>query len=267
MKINSKFIFFLILSVVAIGVGLYGINKEYYTSTQVDMFLELNHVLSWVAAGGFWLNITELGDAILFFPLFSFLIFRNIQAWAALFGAIPLSAILSSVGKEFFSVTRPAATIDTEKFTVIGEILTGATSLPSGHTISIFATVSAILYIYLYGDKKIKYLIIWSIGLVSLAFLVAFSRVAVGAHWPFDLLLGSIFGIFGGLSGAILTLKYSVWWHWMTVPKFRYIHAIILSALSFAMIVEYSQLVIAWLSLIVAGFVTIRLLILQSKRA
>lgn len=159
-----------------------------------------------------------------------------------------------------FSIPRPAAIIDTDKFTVIGAVLRGATSLPSGHTITIFTVVSAILYILFYGDKKTKHPLLWSIGLVFLASVVAISRVVVGAHWPFDLVLGAIFGFFGGLSGAILTFKYSTWWCWMTEPKSRYIHALILLVLSLAIIAEYSQLVVAWLSLIVASFVTIKLL-------
>lgn len=263
MKKYLKISFLLILFIVVIGFGFYGINETYYTSSQVDLFLKINSLLS--VGGEVWLNITALGDALLLFPILSFLIFTNTRAWAALFGAIPLSAVLSHTGKVFFSVPRPAAIIDTENFTIIGKVLSGATSLPSGHTITIFTVVSAILYIFFYGDKKTKSHIIWGIGLILLASVVAISRVAVGAHWPFDLLLGAIFGFFGGLSGAILTLKYKTWWHWMTKPKARYIHALIVLALSLAMIVKYSQLAIAWLSLIVAGFVIIKLLTLKEK--
>lgn len=263
MKINLKITFLLLLLSIAVGIGFYGIDKDYYTSTQVDIFLEINRILS--GGGDFWLNVTALGDALILFPLFSFFIFKNTQAWAAFFGAIPLSAILSHSGKALFSVSRPAAIIDTDKFTVIGDLLRGATSLPSGHTITIFAMVSAILCVLFYEDKKIKYPVVWGIGLICLASVVAVSRVAIGAHWPVDLLLGAILGFFGGLSGAILTFRYSTWWRWMSESKFWYIHALILLALSLAMIVEYSQLVVAWLSLIVAGFVIIKLFVLKGK--
>lgn len=259
--LNSLFLLFLFL--VVVGFGFYGINKEYYTSSQIALFLEINRTLSGLEI--FWLNVTALGDALLLFPLLSFLIFKNTQAWAAFFGAIPLSVVLSRAGKAFFSIPRPAAIIEPDQFTIIGEVLKGATSLPSGHTISIFAAVSAILYIFFYGDKKVKHLRVWSVGLIFLGSVVAISRVAVGAHWPFDLLLGAVFGFFGGLSGATLTLKYSTWWRWMTKPKFKYIHAATVLSLSIAMIFNYSQLIIAWLSLPVAGVVIVQLLAFKGR--
>ncbi|MBE8162934.1 MAG: phosphatase PAP2 family protein [Bdellovibrionaceae bacterium] len=275
MKIHLKITGLLFLLGIVVGIGFYGIHKDYYTSTQMDIFLVINHALSGTVFGpNFWLNITALGDALILFPLLSFFVFKNTQAWAALFGAVPLSAILSHFGKAFFSVSRPAAIIDADKFTIMGKTLTGATSLPSGHTITIFAMVSAVLLVLFYNNKKNynnsnnssrKAFAVWAVGLISLAFVVAISRVAIGAHWPADLLLGAIFGFFGGLSGAILTFKYSTWWRWITKPQFWYVKALIIIAVSFAMIVEYSQLVVAWLSLIVAVFVTIKLLALKKN--
>ncbi len=263
MKPVLKISFLIILLAIVVTLGFYGTNVKYYTTNQIALFLEINSLLSREGIR-FWSNVTALGDALVLFPLLSFLIFKNTRAWAAFFGAIPLSTVLSHSGKAFFSIPRPAAIIDTEKFTVIGGVLKGATSLPSGHTITIFTMASAILYIVL-RKKKTRHPVIWCIALVIFASIVALSRVAVGAHWPFDLLLGAIFGFLGGFSGAALTFKYTRWWHWMTVPKYRYIHVIVLLALTTAMIVEYSQLLIAWLSLIVVTLVTIKLVLPEPK--
>jgi membrane-associated phospholipid phosphatase len=264
MKKNIQFLFLIILFSLVAAFVFYGTNKDYYTTTQVDMFLAINHLLSSVS-GQWWANITALGDTLILLSLLSFFVLKDIRVWAAFFGAIPLSGVLSSVGKAFFSIPRPAAIIDNDKFTVVGEALRGATSLPSGHTITIFTVVSAIIYIFFYSKKKIKHPLSKSIGLFLLAAVVAMSRVAVGAHWPLDLLLGAIIGCFGGIGGAILTFKFLAWWNWMTKPNSKYVHALLLSVISIAAVVEHPQLVIAWLSFIVASLVTIKLLLFKGN--
>jgi len=41
-----------------------------------------------------------------------------------------------------------------------------------------------------------------------LAVLVAISRVAVGAHWPLDVVAGAVLGWLAGLSGAVIAHRY-----------------------------------------------------------
>lgn len=58
-------------------------------------------------------------------------------------------------------------------------------SFPSGHTVTIFATATALSY----------FLPRWRWLLFLVAALVAFSRLAIGAHYVSDVLAGSFFGI------------------------------------------------------------------------
>jgi len=241
------------------GIFWYGLHPQAYTSIQVHLFLDINHMLS-KAGSTFWLNVTALGDALLLIPMVSFLLLRNTRAWAALFGAIPLSTLLCRGAKALFEMPRPCAVIDVDKINIIGKTLYGSTSLPSGHTVTIFAIVSVLIILLFYGDQKSKHPVIWGVGLLMLGLLVALSRIAVGAHWPLDVTLGAIFGAMGGLSGVMLTYKYKVWWHWMTQAKSKYIHIGFLLLLSIAMIVEYAHLILAWLAMFVAGWVIYQLL-------
>ncbi len=246
------------------AIVFYGMNPSQYASKQTSLFLSINHLLA-NAGNLFWQNITALGDGLLLFPLLSFLILKNIRAWAAFFGAIPMSTFLSHAAKAFFAMPRPAAIIEHDHINIIGHALTGATSLPSGHTITIFTTISILIWLLLKGEIKVKYPMLWSISLLAIAILVALSRIAVGAHWPFDLVLGAMFGSVGGLSGLILTYKYTAWWHWMTATTAKYIHLSILFTLSIAMLVEYAHLAITWLAFMVVIIVMFKLLTMKEN--
>ncbi len=243
-----------------------GISPSQYANLQTHLFLHINHTLAKIG-NLFWQNITALGDGVLLLPLLSWLVLKHTRAWAAFFGAIPVSTFLSHAGKVLFAMPRPAAVIEHEHIYIIGHALTGATSLPSGHTITIFTVVSILIYLLINGEKKVAHPIAYSIALLTLGILVALSRIAVGAHWPFDLVLGAILGCIGGLSGLILTYQYTAWWRWMTTEKSKYIHASILSMTSIAMMLEYTHLIIAWVALLVVGIVIYKLLTTKEYHA
>lgn len=72
-------------------------------------------------------------------------------------------------------------------------------SFPSGHTMSSFAAATVLLYM----DKKI--------GIISLALasIIGFSRLYLYVHYPSDVLVGLVIGIFLGLlSIKLYSIKY-----------------------------------------------------------
>ncbi len=262
---NSKLrnLLLLFLAGFFITIGIYGNNSEYYTSSQINLFLTINRKLS--VTPEFWLNITALGDIAVLLSILSIFILKNVRIWAALFGSMPSAIILTHLNKRLFEIPRPAAIIDVSQFEVAGKILRGYTSLPSGHTITIFTAVTVILCILII-DKKIQRPVLWSIFLTFFASTVAISRIAVGAHWPIDVLSGAILGIISGISGVYLTYKYISWWKWMAYAKFGYYHIIILLLLTYALISRHQFLSIYWFSLATAIFVVTHLIFAIYKR-
>jgi len=260
---NLRNLLILLLAVFLIAIGFYGSDPEHYTVSQINLFLTLNNALS--VTPDFWLNVTELGDVAVLLPILSLFILKDVRIWAAIFGSIPLGLVLTHGNKALFAMPRPAAIIDVEQFEVVGRTLTGHTSLPSGHTLTIFAIMTAVLGVMILY-RKTQHPFLWSIFIVLFTSMVAISRIAVGAHWPVDVLTGAVLGIMAGLSGVYLTYKYSAWWNWMGNIKFNYIHVIVLLLFIYALISRQHFIPVYGLSLIISIFVITSLIFTRYKR-
>lgn len=122
---------------------------------------------------------------------------RLLLSWLC---AAPLAGLLTRLGKMWAFSPRPLEVLDPQTIHVIGEPLFIA-AMPSGHTITAFAAVTAI-YFSLPPGRRHRFL--W-LFLVALG--VGLSRMAVGAHWPADVAVGAALGILSGLTGAWLCSK------------------------------------------------------------
>lgn len=233
------------------------LDKEAYVASQLTIFLKINKLLQFTPQE-FWHNVTYLGDALILVPLLSFICLINKQAWAAMFGAVPLALAMSHLGKAYFAIPRPAAILDHQQFTIIGNTLAANTSFPSGHTITIFTAVFALIFVLLRNYKPANSMKLIIGALVTIATIVAISRVAVGAHWPTDLLLGAIVGYIAGLSGEYLSRKYRAWWEWINnKPLFLglFILCFCLILVICTEIGKYPDLLITWGAIAVSGVV------------
>lgn len=178
-----------------------------YTESQEFSFLRLNELLnSLIKSDDIWIHITNMGDAIVLFPILALAISFRPEIARALVCTIPIGALFSIVGKELLEMPRPASVIEPSSFHLIGEAITSHTSLPSGHSITVFAGIVAVLAT-LTSEIVGRVRGVFIIACCCVAFVVCLSRVAVGAHWPMDIFLGAALGALAGALGAHLSYK------------------------------------------------------------
>ena len=188
--------------------SLIQIQKEwfYYLNGNLSKFPRLQY------------NLTQLGDAFIFLSLLTIFIVYAPKLWEALISASILSALFSSVLKEIFSVPRPAGILNQETFVIIGRVLPGLTSsLPSGHAITIFTVLTVLMFGFTPQKKGSKFL--WFVAFIFVGLMLAFTRVAIGAHFPIDVIVGSIVGYISGLAGIFLNRQINIW-KWISSKKY-----------------------------------------------
>jgi len=147
----------------------------------------------------FFKFLTYLGDGIIFvFATIIFLFVRySLAIHVASIGVLH-GVIINSLKKGVFNhLPRPKAYFGEDVFLhfVEGVKVHNHNSFPSGHTASIFALT---FFLAIAINRKS-----WSVPLMGLAILVAFSRVYLVQHFFVDIVYGSIVGI----ASAVL----SVW--------------------------------------------------------
>ena len=109
--------------------------------------------------------------------------------------ALVLSGVIAACLKLAYHSPRPFTVLENVRQLTIP---TEPNSFPSGHTSSTFSVVSVLVWT-LRENKVVVCL------LVLFAFLLAFSRIYVGVHYPFDVLVGAIVGVSSG--AVVLKLK------------------------------------------------------------
>ncbi len=194
---------------------------------QRDFFLQLNALASaWSPA--LWSFLTLLGEAGVLFAVLSPLLLWRPQWMFAVLAAVPLGGLLSVVLKAMFKAPRPATLINPDEFNFIGPLLNNA-SFPSGHTITAFAAATAI-FICLLRARRFRGSLLLGIGGLCFALLVGLSRIAVGAHWPVDVLAGAACGGLAGFSGAWAAARFARLWQ-SAISQFVLGQALLLTAL------------------------------------
>jgi len=120
-----------------------------------------------------------------------------------------VSAVFSRILKDIFSIPRPAEVFDNSIFVIVGRRLPGFSSLPSGHSITVFTGLTVLLFAFM--PKKWVDKILWCFFILVLGYSIAFTRVGVGAHHPLDVISGSIIGYISALLGIFISRKYKIW--------------------------------------------------------
>ena len=168
------------------------------SNTNIPLFLLFNRLSSYTG-GGLWANLTSLGEGLIVLSFAGLIAIRCPRAaWTVLVAAVFGTFLVHGI-KEAVGALRPAMILPPDSFTIIGPRL-NVVSFPSGHTTTI-AAFATILYLHA-RDARVAW------GLVPLVVLVGISRMAVGAHWPMDVLGGWLIGILIGVASYIL----ADWW-------------------------------------------------------
>jgi membrane-associated phospholipid phosphatase len=143
----------------------------------------------------FWEMLATLGDERVLLALLLPFCLRYPRVFWAIVVASLTAALLCRGLKIIFAMPRPAAVLDASEITIIGASLRHH-SFPSGHTASAFAF--AAVWVAQLGWRR-------ALPIVGLAVLAGFSRVAVGAHWPLDVLAGAALGTLAAWAGVVWT--------------------------------------------------------------
>lgn len=192
------------------------INPTAYIEFQQKWFYALNAFLSQTPQIQY--NITQFGDASICLSILTVLFLKYPKLWEALISASIFSAIFSKILKEFFSVPRPASALNIDSFVIIGKMLPGPTSsLPSGHSITILTVVTVLMFAFMPQSNLKK--TIWFSAILTIGLALAMSRVAIGAHFPLDVIVGCIIGYISGIAGIFFARKYH-FLSWIGLKKY-----------------------------------------------
>jgi membrane-associated phospholipid phosphatase len=168
------------------------------------LFVALNSGAQLLPAA-LWAQLTLLGHTCAAFALAApWFIHRPAALMAAMLAIVPASSY-SLLLKRSLDAERPAAVLASGDFHVIGQTLYHH-SFPSGHTITAFALAAAIWFTW--PGPRAGLHAAWRWAVLVLATLVGWSRVAVGAHWPLDVLMGAAGGWLGGWAGTWLMARW-----------------------------------------------------------
>jgi len=201
------FPFFLLLLIVVFLFIENAFSIEVYTQIQKDSFFYLNYQLSKFPDLQF--NLTQLGDVIIFLPFLTIFIVYAPKLWHALLSSLLVSGIISFLLKTLFAIPRPAAVFDNDSFLIMGNVLSGNTSLPSGHSIATFTILTSVFFAFI--PKGLRFKIIWFCSIIIVGLIIVFTRVGVGAHYPLDVIIGSIIGCTSALAGLFINKNYNPW--------------------------------------------------------
>jgi membrane-associated phospholipid phosphatase len=115
--------------------------------------------------------------------------------------ATPATGLVYTI-KKFVGEARPAAVLPLDEIHIVGKVLTGNDSFPSGHTMTAFVFVGVVVLC-------VRRPWVWLMLLPGM--LVAFSRIAVGAHWPVDLCAGAACGWLMATLGVWWSARWRFW--------------------------------------------------------
>lgn len=187
-----------VLLVLAAGLALGGDNQA--------AFLRINAAsASWLPPA-LWSAISLSGSVLGMIALLAPTLKTQPRWLAAAFLAAPLGVLFSQGGKRYFDVMRPAGVLEAGSFQQIGQKLY-VHAFPSGHSTTAFLVAAVLILAWPRDHSRGRAALVF----LSLAALIGLSRIAVGAHWPLDVLVGAAGGWIAGGLGVWLSGRMRFW--------------------------------------------------------
>ncbi|MDD2990321.1 MAG: phosphatase PAP2 family protein [Zoogloea sp.] len=186
------------LVAMAAGLALSGHNQA--------VFLRINAASTEWLPPALWSAITLSGSVLGMIALLAPTLKTQPRWLAAAFLAAPLGVLFSQGGKRYFDVMRPAGVLEAGSFQQIGQKLY-VHAFPSGHSTTAFLVAAVLILAWPRDDRRGRAALV----LLSLAALIGLSRIAVGAHWPLDVLVGAAGGWLAGSLGVWLSGRLRFW--------------------------------------------------------
>jgi membrane-associated phospholipid phosphatase len=156
--------------------------------TKTQGFIIINHTHN-AFFDIFFKVLTFLGDGICSIILVMFLVTINRKRLAgSLLISFLVSGLLSCIFKLMFHAPRPNAYFGTEGLvrTIPGVVVHNSNSFPSGHTITAFAMLTLLALAAKHKWQTYVYFL--------LAWLIGYSRIYLGQHFPADVCAGALVG-------------------------------------------------------------------------
>ena len=179
-----------------------------FIATAVAIFLLNQSLFSTVNAIGtylpesLWVLITNLGDtSVALAIILALYAYKQDTCIRLLILAIMGTLVIQGL-KHLFGVDRPPIALDLNSFYLIGSTVKSP-SFPSGHTATAFIGA---------GILAAQYPLIWvKLTVLICAGLIGLSRIMMGVHWPFDVLVGATLGWIIGYYGyqKLMTVKFN----------------------------------------------------------
>ncbi|XOV90917.1 MAG: phosphatase PAP2 family protein [Bacteroidota bacterium] len=148
-----------------------------------------------------------LSDKYIWFPFYGYLIYRLFQRYHYSFYQPLITLILiivitdqttSGFMKPFFERLRPCHEDELTQLIVLIKGCGGSYGFASSHAANAFGLAS-----FFYFTERSTF----SIVMLIWAFLVSYSRIYMGVHYPFDILVGALIGIIAAYSCKTLLYK------------------------------------------------------------
>ena len=143
-----------------------------------------------------WAAVTRFGDGRILLVLSLLFVRRRPEIFWAMIVAAVIGGLYSRGMKIHFDALRPPAVLPLADIHLVGPKLTRH-SFPSGHALSAFLFAGVL---FAFSDSRPQ-----RVMLILAATLVGLSRVAVGVHWPQDVVAGAFSGLMIAAAGVWIT--------------------------------------------------------------